>query len=1405
MAIRNNRPNPYVGPRAFRTGEKLHGRDREVHELLNHLIAERIVLLHSPSGAGKTSLIRAGLLPRLAEEGFHVLPVIRVNLQPPGDRQVNRYVFSAIASLEEGLALEAQARSEQLAGMELEAFLQRYKEATQPTGAEDGNLSEVLIFDQFEEILTIDPTDTQGKAAFFAQLGQALRDRGRWALFAMREDYMAAVGPYLRPVPTRLRSTFRLDLLGAEAAREAIQNPVNGQGVVFTDAAATKLVDDLRSTQVQLPDGRLEERRGPHVEPVQLQVVCYRLWQNLDSNDMEISVEDIESVGDVNQSLSEYYAERVGVVSDELGISERSIRDWFDKQLITEQGIRSQVIMEPDRSGDLSNEAIQHLRDAYLVRAEKRRGITWFELAHDRLVRPVRDNNAAWFQANLSLLQRQVALWEEQGRPMGLLLRDKELLDAEAWAGTHADELNQTEVEFLNLCRQARETQARIQEEQELRLEAEKRRAEEQETAAKQLRKRLVLASGALLLAIGLAIVAGIFLDRASRAASENADLAAQNLEIAATAEAASTQAVKQQATAEHNASEAERQADLAATQAAIAERNLIEAERQTRIALAGQLAAQSQAALEKFPLRGLLLAVESVTGSLRANEPEPPTARQALYDSLANAGGLVLKGHADDIWTQAFSPDERWLATGGRDKRIFLWDLHSPDPASAAIVLQEGDQGQNGHTAEVTALAFSPDGRWLASGGRDNIAILWDLRAEDPRMSGLVLPGHENIIDAVAISPDGHWLATGDRNAILLVWDLTSASIESSTKSLEGHQGDITALAFSSDGRRLASGSTDASVRVWDISADEIDPEDSVLLDHDDGVLNLAFSPDDRWLATGNRDASVWVWDLAANDAVRDPYVLGGHEEEIRALAFSPMGNYLASAGLDNTVRLWEINADGPVQNASVLRGHGGGVMALAFSPDGRWLASGSTDFTARLWDLSQRDPGRSPLVLRGHEDSIRTLAFSPDGRWLATGGNDHAARLWDMRVPTIATSPLMLTGHARNVRTLTFTPDGRWLISGADDAQIRLWDMASEDPLTDFKILEGHSDDIRSLAVSPDGRWLASGGGDRDVLLWDLSQDDAQIRPITIGNHGNKIWVVVFSPDGRWLASAGRDRTLRLWDMRSPEPGMQAYVLEGSDGEVLSAAFSPDGRWLASAGEDGVARLWDVSAEQPVLEPIELRGHEGAIYAVAYNPEGGWLATAGEDNIVRLWRLTGDPGSTKPLVLEGHREAVSSLAFSLNGRWLASGSQDGTTRLWDLKSANFPEQVRSHILRRHLEPIHSLAFSPDGRWLATSSQDTTTRLWDLSVEEPGSNPILMTINRSMLRGIGDVWAVAISLDGRWLATGSRDGVVRVWNLVAEELNARVCAMTGRNLSMDEWLEFQPGTDYEKTCAQWP
>jgi LysM repeat protein len=446
-------PNPYVGPRAFQRGEELYGRDREVMELLDLLIAERIVLLYSPSGAGKTSLVQAGLIPRLEAEAFQVLPVMRAGLEPPPDAALppdaNRYVISVLSSLEEDLPPERQMPLAELAHLTLGDYLDRRRD-----GPEQGDHT-VLIFDQFEEILIVDPTDQAAKAEFFAQLGTALRDRQRWALFAMREEFLAGLDPYLRPLPTRLSTTYRLELLGEAAAMEAIQCPARDAGVDFTPAAAQRLVDDLRVARVQQPDGTVETTLGTYVEPVQLQVVCRRLWAAPRPDSSRIDVHEVTSVGDVDAALRAYYAERVAAIAAPDGIPERAIREWVERQLITGQGIRGQVPQEPQQSQGLDNRAIWPLVDAHLVRAEKRRGVTWFELAHDRLIEPVRADNAAWRQAHLSYLQTQAALWREQDEPAGLLLRDEALASAETWAAGHDGELTHVDHLFLTACREA--------------------------------------------------------------------------------------------------------------------------------------------------------------------------------------------------------------------------------------------------------------------------------------------------------------------------------------------------------------------------------------------------------------------------------------------------------------------------------------------------------------------------------------------------------------------------------------------------------------------------------------------------------------------------------------------------------------------------------------------------------------------------------------------------------------------------------------------------------------------------------------------------------------------------------------------------------------------------------------
>jgi len=300
--------NPFVGPRPLETGQPIFGRDREIEQLYYLLSAERIVLFHSPSGAGKSSLIRAGLIPRL-EERFDVRGPTRVNTQPPADDagtflNVNRYVRSANLGFEEGVPKDRRRPDDVISRMTLaECVETRPRRRSAPQNI-------VLIFDQFEEILTADPLAFGAKYEFFRQLGELLQNPCIWALFALREDYLAPLDPYTEQVPTNLKNRFRIDLLSREAAREAMAGTADKGGRTFASGAAEKLVLDLAAMQVQQADGTFERQVGPTVEPLQLQVVCRGLWERMPADRLLIETEDVDAFGDEAVDAPAFFDQR---------------------------------------------------------------------------------------------------------------------------------------------------------------------------------------------------------------------------------------------------------------------------------------------------------------------------------------------------------------------------------------------------------------------------------------------------------------------------------------------------------------------------------------------------------------------------------------------------------------------------------------------------------------------------------------------------------------------------------------------------------------------------------------------------------------------------------------------------------------------------------------------------------------------------------------------------------------------------------------------------------------------------------------------------------------------------------------------------------------------------------------
>ncbi|WP_327097137.1 ATP-binding protein [Nocardia vinacea] len=440
--------NPYVGPRAFRSDEVLYGRERERRELTDLLIAERIVLLHSPSGAGKTSLIQAGVIPALTREGFSVSRTLRVNAFAP-EPVANRWVYSV------ALALVGEDRLDDCQGLEqttLTDVLERL-DSEQPSDTE-----RVLIFDQFEEILNLDPTDWDGQREFFEQLGAALTNAGRWALFSMREDFIGGLEPFLRYIPGRLRTRYRLDFLQHDSALRAIQEPARDYDGDFSDEGAEQLFADLARVRVECPGGVFEERVGLHVEPVQLQVACHRLWRALrrDRSGVvgSITAADVEKHADIDTTLAGFYSDAISDVVTETGTDERALRDWFDSELITEKEWRSQSRSGPKTGPAEVSTVLAGLEDRYLIRSDRRAGVIWYELTHDRLVTPVIRSNRKWRRINLHPIEYRASVWSRKDRDDSYLLSREELAEARLWLFLHRNDVGDVERQFIERSRQ---------------------------------------------------------------------------------------------------------------------------------------------------------------------------------------------------------------------------------------------------------------------------------------------------------------------------------------------------------------------------------------------------------------------------------------------------------------------------------------------------------------------------------------------------------------------------------------------------------------------------------------------------------------------------------------------------------------------------------------------------------------------------------------------------------------------------------------------------------------------------------------------------------------------------------------------------------------------------------------
>ena len=553
--------------------------------------------------------------------------------------------------------------------------------------------------------------------------------------------------------------------------------------------------------------------------------------------------------------------------------------------------------------------------------------------------------------------------------------------------------------------------------------------------------------------------------------------------------------------------------------------------------------------------------------------------------------GGLTLyqswRAHTEMVWSLAFSPDERMLASASANGSIKMWEVGS------STLLWE-----NWPTQGLGRLAFSPDGGVLAGGGLDALVRLWDALRGIPLRA---LP-HTSPVFSLTWSPNGRLLASGCSDGSIWVWQPAAPEPETRVQVFAAHTERVMGLAFSPDGTQLASASYDGTVKLWNLTTQACIQTFS---EHMDPVQNVAWSPDGHILASSSIAPTIWLWDIEQGKASR---VLQGHTDAVTGLAFTPDSRILLSSSYDDTLRIWDIESS---QCLRIMGGHTASLLDIDWSPDGTQLASGGADMLVTLWNVAN---ATLPDVLQEYRNMVQGhgVAWSPDGRLMASGGEDGIG-LWDLATGVRLYKLWDHEASGALLMGVMWSPDGRLLAAGSYLRGVQVWETT-----THLRLWGGREQATRvyRMAWSPDGSLLAGGGYDGSVYIWD-AEDGIQHQRLV--GHDGTVVSVAWSPDGKRLASGGgrEDGQLFVWDLSGTR---RVHALAGHSQVVSAVVWSPSGEVLISGGSDGELRWWEAESGQCVRVR---EGHQGMIQAMKVSPDGRRLASCGNDGAIRLWNI--------------------------------------------------------------------------------------------------------------------------------------------------------------------------------------
>ncbi|HWO19118.1 MAG TPA: protein kinase [Kofleriaceae bacterium] len=1175
----------FLGLSAFQEAdaERYVGRDHEVVALVGRLRSQPLVLVAGPSGTGKSSFVRAGVIPALKRSGEDWEAFIL----RPGRRPLAQ-LAALLAQLESARDTEAlfDALPTQpgLVGALLRA---RCRSA--------GARHRILLFvDQFEELYTLG-AEAAERAAFVACLEGAADDASSplRVMLSLRSDFlyrMADEGHFTAEVT---RGLFFLRAMARDGLRAALTRPLEAAGYRFeNDAMIEAIVDGLERTKSPLP---------------LLQFTAAKLWEARDRKGRLLTQESYDQIGGVAGALSAH----ANAVLAALSVAEQRLCRAVFLRLCTPERTRA-VVSLPDlrglaADGDAVEQVIHRLSDARLVLVEaggEHEGTT-VELCHESLIESW-DKLTQWLTESeqdaqfLARLRAAAQQWDASHEAEGLLWRDRAAREAAEWLARWRAEHGAAGAPGL-ARREERFLVAVV-------ALSERGRRRRQRIMAGVLATVSVIAVVVTLLAIGM------------QRQAERADLAADEA-------ARETLATQIEARNVRNATRM------------VAARELEQKDPTLMLALLREVeppgvprgwAELASRALQSGIVREMRHWGEWVPVYGAAWSPDGQRVVAALDDATARvwkpgdpAAPIVLRGHETHLWSAAFSPDGTRIVTASGDKTARIWRA---DGSGAPIVLR-------GHEGPVVAATFSPDGAHIVTASEDRTARVW--RA-DGTGQPLVLRAHEGEVNAAAFSPDGQRIVTASSDKTVRVWraDGTGQPLV-----LRAHEGGVEAAAFSPDGQRIVTASIDATARVW--RADGTG-QPLVLRGHEDVVKSAAFSPDGQRVVTGSKDATARVWKLDGSapplvlrghthwiytaawspdgasiltasldrttrlfhvDIQNVPIVLRGHEAPVEDAAWSPDGQYVATVSKDKTARVWRADGAGP---PVVLRGHEDRGFNVAWSPDGQRVATVSDDRTARVW---RADGAGLPVILRGHEGPLWDVAWSPDGTHIVTTSSDRTARVWRADGAGL---PVILRGHEAMVLPGSFSPDGQRIATGSHDRTVRVWNAdGSGAP----QIFRGSQWATMAIAWSPDGRRIVAGGGDKVVRVWSL---DPPGDPVVLSGHEQAVYSVAWSPDGKRIVTASDDKTARIWSADGAGPPV---ILRGHEHKVVLATFGPDGARVLTASLDKTAQIWNADGSG---EPYVLSGHQQGVASATWSPDGTRiLVRVSEDANVWIWAV--------------------------------------------------------------------------------------------------------------------------------------------------------------------------------------